>query len=32
MVALYVFSIFIAWVVSPARRKARKQAEATSSE
>jgi sec-independent protein translocase protein TatC len=32
MVALYVLSIFIAWLVSPARRKARREAEATSSE
>jgi sec-independent protein translocase protein TatC len=32
MVALYLFSIFIAWLVSPARRKARREAQATSSE
>ncbi|MBZ5568061.1 MAG: twin-arginine translocase subunit TatC [Acidobacteriia bacterium] len=32
MVLLYVVSIFIAWLVSPARRKARSKAEAASSE
>jgi Sec-independent protein secretion pathway component TatC len=34
MVVLYIASIFIAWLVSPARRKARKEkdAEAASSE
>ena len=32
MVTLYIFSIFIAWLVSPARRKARREAQATSSE
>jgi sec-independent protein translocase protein TatC len=32
MIGLYVLSILIAWLVSPARRKARREAEATSSE
>ena len=32
MIALYLVSIIIAWLVGPARRKARREAEATSSE